>query len=77
MNKSLLKSALAAAVIAAAADAQASEKVAMLIPASSIDDIENAQEYAAANYFRTLHTDGTVITPAETSKIDASKIDVI
>lgn len=54
MNKSLLKSAIAAAAIAATASAQASEKVAMLIPAASIDDIENAQEYAAANYFRTL-----------------------
>lgn len=77
MNKSLLKSAIAAAAIAAATSAQASEKVAMLIPAASIDDIENAQEYAAANYFRTLHADGTVISTSEASKIDASKVDVI
>lgn len=77
MNKSLLKSAIAAAAIAATASAQASEKVAMLIPAASIDDIENAQEYAAANYFRTLHADGTVISTSEASKIDASKMDVI
>ena len=44
MNKSLLKSAIAAAAIAAAANAQANEKVAMLIPAATINDIENAQE---------------------------------
>ncbi len=77
MNKSLLKSAIAAAAIAAAANAQANEKVAMLIPAATINDIENAQEYAAANYFRSLYADGTVIATGETEKIDASKVDVI
>lgn len=68
MNKSLLKSAIAAAAIAAAANAQANEKVAMLIPAATINDIENAQEYAAANYFRSIYADGTVIATGETEK---------
>ncbi|MCI9054652.1 MAG: DUF4960 domain-containing protein [Muribaculaceae bacterium] len=77
MKKSLLKTSVAAVALACAASASASTKAAILIGYPSVESIDNYQEYAAAEMFSQLHPDGTVIAAGETSKIDATKFDVI
>lgn len=77
MKKTLLKSVFMAGALALAANASANPRVAVMIPAGNVDDIDNFQEYASAKWFTEANADGVVIAKGETSKIDASKLDCI
>ena len=59
-----------------AVGANANPRVGILIGANSVDQL-NDQEKAAVNYFVSQNSDGVVIAPGETSKIDANNIDCI
>lgn len=74
MKKSLL---LAALALSSAATMTANSHLGIMIDAAKVSDIDNFQEFAAADYFTKENPDGTVIAPGETSKIDATKLDCI
>lgn len=65
---------LGAAMLRGAATCAAStSQVAMLIGYESAEN-ENAQESAAAQWFRQTYSDGIIITPTQIDKIDAGEI---
>lgn len=77
MKRMLLKSSLAVIAAVSSVSAIANPRAAMLIGATSVDAIENFQEYAAARYFTNAHPDGVVIAPGETSKISTDRVSCI
>ncbi len=76
MNKFLL-SAIAGLTIASSATVAANPRTAILIGYDSYDNIDNFQEAAAAQLFKQLNSDGTVIGSGETSKISRESFDCI
>lgn len=66
-----------ASVALAVSSAIANPKQAIMIDASSVDAIDNFQEYAAAKWFTDENPDGVVIAPGEVSKIDHRNLDCI
>lgn len=77
MKRNLLRNLALAAVVSTSAAAAANPRAAILIGYGSVDDIDNFQESAAAEWFVETHPDGTVITPGNEDLISAKSIDCI
>lgn len=65
------------AALACSASVYANPNAAILISASDIESIDNFQEHAAARWFTETHPDGVIITPGETSRINAANLECI
>ena len=77
LKTTFLSVALAGAFCAQAQNQASQSACAVLIGYPSIEQIDNPQEKAAAQWFKDAYTGGTVIAPGETTKIDPSKLNVI
>ena len=77
LKTTFLSVALAGAFCAQAQNQASQSACAVLIGYPSIEQIDNPQEKAAAQWFKDAYTGGTVIAPGETAKIDATKLNVI
>lgn len=76
MKRLLLSSAIATVALASPLGASAKGE-AMMIAYPDVESIDNFQEYAAAKWFTENYTDGVIIAPGETSKINNGETGVI
>lgn len=77
MKNILIKSTLVVLTLGMTAAAQANPRAAMMIGFPDVAAIDNPQEKAAADYFVKTNSDGGIITPGETAKINKSSYDCI